>query len=143
MNPEEHKILVVDDEESVLIVIRQAFSGHCQVLTAQTGETALALIKTEKPALVFLDIGMPGMSGLEVLELIQEMGMPPAVWMLTGDEDLEMAERTLKGGAKGYLTKPFDVDRLRTVAFSALEALCKDKDADSSDRPWRVKKPKK
>jgi len=63
MNVEEYKILVVDDEESVLIVVRQAFAGHCQVLTAQTGEAALELIKKEKPALVFLDIGMPGMHG--------------------------------------------------------------------------------
>lgn len=143
MNVEEYKILVVDDEESVLIVVRQAFAGHCQVLTAQTGEAALELIKKEKPALVFLDIGMPGMSGLEVLGLIQGMGLPPAVWMLTGDEDLEMAERTLKGGAKGYITKPFDIDRLRSVAFCALDALCKGGKNGSEDRPWRVKKPNK
>lgn len=144
MNGEELKILVVDDEESVLIVIKQALAGHCQVLTAQNGETALEVIKREKPVLVFLDIGMPGMSGLEALGLIQELGMPPAVWMLTGDEDLEMAERTLKGGARGYITKPFDVDRLRSVAFSALETLSGDKkDSAAGDRPWRVKKPNK
>jgi DNA-binding NtrC family response regulator len=139
-----HKILIVDDEESVLLVVAQAFAGHCEVLTALSGELALELIKKDKPALVFLDIGMPGMSGLKVLEVIQEMGLPPVVWMLTGDEDLEMAERTLKGGAKGYITKPFDIDRLRTVVLGALEDLQKDKKAScAEDKPWRVKKDKK
>jgi len=136
-----HKILIVDDEESVLLLVSQAFAGHCEVLTAATGELALELIKKDKPALIFLDISMPGMTGLEVLEFIQEQGVPPAVWMLTGDEDLEMAERTLKAGAKGYITKPFDVDRLRKVVFNALADLEKDKKhPGADDKPWRVKK---
>ena len=139
-----HKILIVDDEESVLIVVRQAFSSHCEVLTAPDGATGLELIKTEKPAFVFLDISMPGLSGLEVLEMIQNLGLPPVVWMLTGDEDLEMAERTLKGGAKGYIPKPFDVERLRAVVFNALLDLEKAKKPhDSNEKPWHVKKPKK
>ncbi|MDD2804947.1 MAG: response regulator [Elusimicrobiales bacterium] len=139
-----NKILIVDDEESVLLLLSQAFAGHCEVLTASSGELALEVIKKDKPALVFLDIAMPGMTGLRVLELIQEMGLPPVVWMLTGDEDLEMAERTLKGGAKGYITKPFDVDRLRKVVFNALADLEKDKKHPGADeKPWRVKKDKK
>lgn len=139
-----HKILIVDDEESVLIVIRQALAGHCEVLTAPDGAAALELIKAEKPSFVFLDISMPGLSGLEVLELIQNLGLPPVVWMLTGDEDLEMAERTLKGGAKGYITKPFDVERLRAVVFNALLDLEKSKQTDgSNEKPWHVKKHKK
>lgn len=139
-----NKILIVDDEESVLLLISQAFSGHCEVLTAPSGEQAMEIIKRDKPVLVFLDITMPGMTGLQVLELIQKMGLPPVVWMLTGDEDLEMAERTLEGGAKGYITKPFDVDRLRAVAFSALADLEKDKKGTcAEDKPWRVKKDNK
>ncbi|OGR78893.1 MAG: hypothetical protein A2X32_00340 [Elusimicrobia bacterium GWC2_64_44] len=139
-----NKILIVDDEENVLLLVSQAFAGHCEVLTAPSGELAIEIIKRDKPVLVFLDISMPGMTGLQVLELIQELGLPPVVWMLTGDEDLEMAERTLKGGAKGYITKPFDVDRLRTVAFSALADLEKDKKGTSADdKPWRVKKDNK
>lgn len=139
-----HKILIVDDEQNVLCVIEQALKGHCDVLTAPSGAEALELIKKEKPAFVFLDIGMPGMSGLEVLEAIMEMGLPPVVWMLTGDEDLEMADHTLKKGAKGYITKPFDVDRLRAVVFNAFADIEKDKKAaGAEDKPWRVKKNKK
>lgn len=139
-----HKILVVDDEENVLMVVRQALSGHCEVLTATSGPAALEIVKKEGPVFIFLDIGMPGMSGILVLEKIKEITSIPVVWMLTGDEDLETASLTLKAGAKGYLTKPFDVDRLRTVVFNALQDLeAADRHNGSGDKPWRVKKDNK
>jgi len=139
-----HKILIVDDEENVLLIVKQAFAGHCEVLTARDGEAGLEIIKKEKPSFVFLDISMPGMSGLRVLETIKEMGSAPVIWMLTGSEDLETAAFTLKGGASGYLTKPFEIDRLRGVVFNALLDLEKDKQAArAEDKPWHVKKSKK
>lgn len=137
-----YKILIVDDEDSILAVLSQLLSPHCEVLTARNGETALALLKSEKPVFVFLDIKMPGMSGVEVLAGIMRAGMPPLVWMLTGDDDLEMAELTLRSGASGYITKPFDADRLRTVLLNALADLeAKGKETgEPADRPWHVKK---
>jgi DNA-binding NtrC family response regulator len=139
-----HKILIVDDEENVLLVVKQALETHCDVLTAQDGRTAIEMIKAEKPAFVFLDIAMPEMSGLDVLEIIRNLVPVPVIWMLTGDEDLDTAALTLKNGAKGYLTKPFDIARLRTVVFNALLDIEKAKDPhSSSDKPWQVKKPKK
>ncbi|MDA8132553.1 MAG: response regulator [Elusimicrobia bacterium] len=139
-----HKVLIVDDEENILLIVKQALSGHCDVLTAVDGPTALEIISREKPDFVFLDISMPGMSGVMVLEKIRGLAAAPVIWMLTGDEDLEMAAFTLKGGASGYLTKPFDVDRLRAVVFNALQDLEKrDEHNGSSDKPWRVKKGKK
>lgn len=138
-----HKILIVDDEASVLFLVKQAFEGHCEVLTAQDGGTAIEMIKAERPVFVFLDITMPGMSGLEVLAVIRDLAPAPIIWMLTGDEDIETASLTLKGGAKGYITKPFDIDRLRSVVFNALLDLEKAKKPhDSTDKPWHVKKPK-
>ncbi|MDA8131833.1 MAG: response regulator [Elusimicrobia bacterium] len=139
-----HKILIVDDEENILLVVKQALAGHCEVLTAANGQAALEVILRDKPDFVFLDISMPGMSGVAVLEKIRGLPARPVVWMLTGDEDLEMAAFTLKGGASGYLTKPFDVDRLRAVVFNALQDLEKGGEDDGSgDKPWRVKKGKK
>ncbi|MDO8803383.1 MAG: response regulator [Elusimicrobiota bacterium] len=136
-----HKILIIDDEESVLLIVKQAFAGHCEVLTAQGGEAGLEIIKKEKPSFVFLDIAMPGMSGISVLESIKELGSVPVVWMLTGSEDLDTAAFTLKGGASGYLTKPFDIDRLRSVVFNALLDLEKNKQEFlAEDKPWHVKK---
>lgn len=139
-----HKILIVDDEQNVLLVVKQALETHCEVLTALDGRTAIEIIKAEKPAFVFLDIAMPGMSGIDVLEIARDLVPAPVIWMLTGDEDLETAALTLKSGARGYITKPFDIDRLRTVVFNALLDIEKAKEPHgSNDKPWRVKKSKK
>lgn len=138
-----NKVLIVDDEENVLFVVKQAISAHCEVLTASNGEAALEIIKKEKPVFIFLDISMPVMSGVEVLKRIKELGVTPVIWMLTGDEDLEMATFTLKAGASGYLTKPFDVERLRTVVFNALLDLEAAGKPSPEDKPWHVEKNKK
>jgi DNA-binding NtrC family response regulator len=139
-----HKILIVDDEENILFVIREAFARVYDVFTALDGGSALEIMKREKPAFVFLDIKMPGMTGIEVLELIKDTGSAPIVWMLTGDEDLDTAVMTLRNGASGYLTKPFDIKQLRDVVASALEDAENRKQHDSSgEKPWHVKKQKK
>ena len=131
-----HKILIVDDEVNVLFVVKQAFAGQVEVLTAQTGAAGLEIIQREKPSFVFLDIAMPGISGIKVLELIQGLDVSPVVWMLTGDEDLDTASQALAGGASGYLTKPFDLERLRGVVFNALLDLEKDrKETLNEDKP--------
>ncbi len=136
-----HKILIVDDEENILLVVKAAFVSNYEVFTASAGEAALEIIRREKPSFVFLDIKMPGMSGVKVLERIKETGAAPVVWMLTGDEDMEMALATLQGGASGYITKPFEVDRIRTVVLNALEDLEKgDKERGENDKPWHVGK---
>ena len=137
----EHKILIVDDEENILLVVKAAFVSNYEVFTASAGEAALEIIRREKPSFVFLDIKMPGMSGVKVLERIKETGAAPVVWMLTGDEDMEMELATLQGGASGYITKPFEVDRIRTVVLNALEDLEKgDKERGENDKPWHVAK---
>lgn len=136
-----HKILIVDDEENILFVVKEAFTRRYEVFTAQEGGVALEIIKREKPSFVFLDIKMPGKSGIEVLELIKDTGVTPIIWMLTGDDDLDTAVKTLRNGASGYLTKPFEIDRLREIVDSALEKEDNREKRDSSgEKPWRVKK---
>lgn len=134
-----HKILIVDDEENILFITKTAFEQHYEVFTAPDGAAALEIIKRERPALVFLDIKMPGMSGMQVLEEIILLDQKPAVWMLTGDEELDTAMKTLNAGASGYVTKPFELSRLREIVLSATES-AKDSGKPVSDRPWRVKK---
>lgn len=136
-----HKILIIDDEENVLLIVKQAFHGHCEVLTATSGEVGLELIKKEKPSLVFLDIAMPGISGIKVLQIMKDLGLSSVVWMLTGNEDLDTAALTLKSGASGYLTKPFTIERMRSVVYNALLDLEKTRnEAKAEDKPWRVEK---
>jgi DNA-binding NtrC family response regulator len=138
-----YKILIVDDEANIRFVIKEAFSQAYQVFTAAEGLAAMEIIKKERPILVFLDIKMPGLSGLDVLQLIKEAGLSPLVWMLTGEEDLEVALKTLKMGAAGYLTKPFEVQKIRDIVMNAVEDNEKKEQHDTrGDKPWRVQKSK-
>lgn len=133
-----HKILIVDDSDNIRDTFRAAFSADYAVLTAPEGLVAVELVKTERPDLVFLDINMPGISGIEALKLIKATGVPAVIWMLTGVEDLAVVMKTLTMGASGYITKPFDVVSLRRVVLNAVTDLEGDK--KPSDKPWTVKK---
>ncbi len=133
-----HKILIVDDSDNIRFTFTSAFSADYAVFTAAEGLGAVELVKTERPDLVFLDINMPGISGVEALKLIKATGVPAAVWMLTGVEDLAVVMKTLTMGASGYITKPFDVVSLRRVVLNAVTDLEGGK--KTSDKPWTVKK---
>lgn len=113
-----HKILIVDDEPHIRLLISQTLEdledAGCELLTADNGLTALDLIKTEKPNLVFLDVMMPRMDGFEVCQTIkQELGLAEVfVILLTAkgqDVDRQRGEAV---GANAYMTKPFDPDEL-------------------------------
>ncbi|MCX5786503.1 MAG: response regulator [Elusimicrobia bacterium] len=130
-----HKILVVDDDESITLILQQVFSDY-QVLTAMEGQAALRLIVSERPSVVLLDIKMPSMDGLGVLAGLKELTCQPIVFMLTGEEDLDTAIKTLKMGASGYITKPFDIEQLRDMVVSALGGLEDNKKV--SEKPWHI-----
>ncbi|HAH31410.1 MAG TPA: two-component system response regulator [Elusimicrobia bacterium] len=132
-----HKILVVDDEENIRLILQQVFSEY-SVLTAMDGETALHLITTERPSVVLLDMKMPLMGGLGVLAGLKALPYRPLVFMLTGESDLDMAVETLKMGASGYVTKPFNVERLKAMVISALAG--REENQKISEKPWKVKK---
>ncbi len=138
----QHKILIVDDEDHIRFVIKEAFSHAYQVFTASEGLAAVEIIKKERPTLVFLDIKMPGISGLEVLRLVKEAGLSPVIWMLTGEEDLDIALTTLNMGASGYLTKPFDIKKIRDIVLNVIVDSQKEQHDPQGDKPWRVKKKK-
>ncbi|MDO8803080.1 MAG: response regulator [Elusimicrobiota bacterium] len=134
----QHKILIVDDSDNIRFAFKAAFAAEYAVFTAAEGLGAIELIKTERPDLVFLDIDMPGISGVETLKLIKATGIPTIIWMLTGVEDLTVVMQTLTMGATGYITKPFDVDNLRRVVLNAVADLEVGK--PPSDKPWTVKR---
>ncbi len=135
-----HKILIIDDDESVLFVVKKIFEECCEVLTASGGEAGLEAIRRENPVFVFLDIKMPGMSGLEVLELLKDTVPAPLVWMLTGEEDMETAMRAMESGASGYITKPFHIDQLRHIVMSAIAARETKRHGGTppDDKPWHL-----
>ncbi len=136
-----HSILIVDDEKPIRDSIKAIFSANFNVLTASEGHEAIELIKQERPILVFLDITMPGLSGFEILELIKTSNIKSIIWMLTGDDNINIALKTIQMGATGYLTKPFNVAEIRKIAETAKESHEKKVNHDTSDdKPWRTEK---
>ncbi len=116
------RILVVDDERMIRWSIQQALSkdGH-SVSTVETGEEALAQAGDEMPDLVFLDITLPGIDGIEVLRRLKSIDPSATVVMVTATDDLKTAVEAMRLGAYDYVSKPFDLDRLRMIAQNALD----------------------
>lgn len=119
MNP---KILSVDDSRTVRIIIRKAFRPFdCTILEASNGAEGLAVAAREVPALILLDVTMPGMDGLEMLAQLRGnpalAGIP--VVMLTAEGSQEQIRRALEIGARDYIAKPFKeealIERVRKV----------------------------
>ena len=112
------RVLVCDDEpyivESVSYVVRKA--GY-EVLTAEDGDTALAMARRERPDLVFLDIMMPGMQGDEVCRQIKAdpSTRDAHVVILTARGQEEDERRAMALGADEFMTKPFSPRKLRDL----------------------------
>jgi len=117
-----HKILVVDDEQLIRWSLEQNLKKQgYEVLTAGSGEDALRLLREETPDLMLLDIQLPGISGMEVLEKVKEMEEEIIVIMVTALGVLETAVKAMRIGAYDYINKPFNLDELAIVIRKALE----------------------
>lgn len=132
-----HKILIVDDDSDTRRILRYVLSPVAAVLEASSGADALAQIKAEKPRLVMLDLVMPGIGGLEVLEAGLKLFPNMTVVMLTGQSDVGVAKAALDKGARAYITKPIDPQRLREVVEDMLGTDSTDA-GDDRRKPWRV-----
>jgi len=105
----ELNILVVDDQEDVRRGLGRLIGTlGCEVQTCSSGEEALALMQKEDFDIVFTDIKMEGMSGVELLEKIHRHWSDIQVVMITGHGTIEMAVSCLQNGASHFITKPFD-----------------------------------
>lgn len=106
-------ILIIDDEfnltRSLAFTLRQA---GMECLETHNGQTGCNLAKEKQPDIILLDIRMPGMNGLEVLEWLQQEVPDIPVVMMSAFDDTQDAVTAMKMGAVDYLSKPFDVDEL-------------------------------
>lgn len=110
------KILVVDDEPGICDILKKTFKPiGFKVFTATSGPDALQLAKKEKPKVIFLDIRMLGMSGLEVLEKLKEIDARARVNIVTVSADQETKNRAIKLGADEFIAKPFISEYLQEV----------------------------
>ncbi|MBI3029213.1 MAG: GAF domain-containing protein [Candidatus Rokubacteria bacterium] len=119
--PDKPRILVVDDELGVRESLRMMLRGACRVETVESGVAALQLLPTFRPDLVFLDIKMPTMDGLEVLQQIKAHDATIEVVMITAYASLQTLRQAVTDGAFEYLIKPFSRRDLEETVRRALE----------------------
>ncbi len=116
------KILVVDDEHLIRWSLEQNLQKQgYDVVTAGSGEEALKLVREDTPDLVLLDIQLPGINGMEVLEKIKDIDEEVVVIMITALGVLETAVKAMRMGAHDYISKPFNLDELAITIRKALE----------------------
>ncbi len=117
MNPDNGRqltLVAVDDDPSAIELIRETLTGSAlKILSATDPETGLDLITRHRPQIVLLDLVMPGMSGMEVLDRILALDPTIDVLLITGHYSTESAVEAIKKGAADYLTKPLSAALLR------------------------------
>ncbi len=120
--PMGYKILIIDDEEAIRFSLRGVLEdeGH-EVLEAATGEEALEILGKEMPDLLFLDIWLPGMDGLSVLEAFQPREGAPPVIVISGHGNIETAVSAIKKGAFDFIEKPLSLEKVVITTNKALE----------------------
>lgn len=116
------RILVVDDEESIRNLMRMTLEldGY-KVSTAADGPTALDIFEKENPEVVLLDVRLPGMSGIEILDRIKAINQDAEVIIITGHGDMDMAVECLRKQASNFLTKPVSEELLSLSLKGSLE----------------------
>ena len=116
-------ILIVDDEQDMLDLLRRSLEPdlNCRVETASSGEAALKRLADESFDLVLADIKMPGMDGLELLEIVKRKNPEQTVVMMTAFGQVDTAVAAMKRGAYDFITKPFEYDALLLRLEKALE----------------------
>ncbi len=115
-------VVVIDDDRAIRLSCEKilARSGY-EVTCFENGALGLEAVADRKPALVLVDLKMPGISGLEVIARVQEIDPTAVVIVITGYASIESAVDAMKAGAYDFLPKPFSPDELRVVADRGLE----------------------
>jgi two-component system nitrogen regulation response regulator GlnG len=123
MSEPQARILVADDEPSIRFVLREALEdeGH-EVTAVADGAAALEALAKGDYRVAFLDIRMPGESGLDLLERLHGMAASTAVVIMTAQNTFENAVEAMKRGAFDYLVKPFGIEEVKAVVDKALRA---------------------
>lgn len=115
------EVLIVDDDQLIRTMLKDALTDvPCEVSEADSGDAALALIAERKPAVVLLDLFMPGKSGLEVLKALKGHG--PRVVVLSALDSEALVQQALADGAHGFLPKPIHPLDVENLVRGALEA---------------------
>jgi DNA-binding NtrC family response regulator len=118
---QDRSILVVEDEQATRELVCSQLKSAYEVRSASNGEEALSMLKQRNFDLMLLDVNLPGISGLDVLDQVAGLANAPTVIMVSGDAVVANAVRALREGAYDYLVKPFSMDQLHTTLQHAVE----------------------
>ena len=119
----EFNVCVIDDDEHIREGIATALEAVYDVSAYPTAEDALKTIKKISPDLVLLDIGLPGMNGIDALQEIKKVDPEISVIMITAYEDIDTVISTMKLGAHDYIIKPIHMDALEKAIENVLETV--------------------
>jgi DNA-binding NtrC family response regulator len=116
------RIMIVDDDKTVRDFLQRYLvqKGFAQVYSLGSGEEAIARMQSEEIKLVFLDVKMPGMNGIDVLRQIKKINRDTGVIMITGYPEEEVTKEAIKEGAYDYIIKPFDLAYLELSLLSKM-----------------------
>jgi len=118
------KVLLVDDEQEFVSTLAERLElrgMHVEIAT--DGEMALGLVESDPPQVVVLDVMMPGLSGMEVLERIKAVNSNIQVILLTGHGGTKDGIKGMQLGAFDYLIKPVDIDELIEKLYEAVKSV--------------------
>jgi len=101
-------ILICDDEPGVRESLKVILEDDYRIIEADNGEGMLAQARSEKPALILLDVKMPRLNGLEALKTLKSEQPKSKVIMISGYESVDVASQAMRLGADDYMVKPFD-----------------------------------
>jgi len=116
------EVLIVDDDALIRDMLKDALADvPCVVQEAESGDTAMAALQSKPPAVVLLDLVMPGVSGLDLLVGIVEKALPTQVVIVSSYDTESLVQQALNQGAFGYVSKPFHPLDVQAVVRAALE----------------------
>ena len=116
------KILIIDDERSIRNSLKEILADEgYDVEVAENGVQGCQMVDKEKYSVIFCDIKMPEMDGIEVLDRLNEMGVDSAIVMISGHGDIETAVECIKKGAFDFIQKPLDLNRILITIKNATE----------------------
>ena len=116
------KILIIDDERSIRNSLKEILADEgYDVDVAENGAQGCAMVDKEKYSVIFCDIKMPEMDGMEVLDRLVQMGVDSAVIMISGHGDIDTAVECIKKGAFDFIQKPLDLNRILITIKNATE----------------------
>jgi DNA-binding NtrC family response regulator len=114
-------VLIVDDDTTIREMLFELLSEEHSCQSAKTAVEALSLLEKETFDVLLTDISMPGLSGLELLEIMRQRYPKTPVIIISGAGDLDHAQRLINRGAFAYLLKPFRLEKVEESVKQALQ----------------------